>query len=85
MIILDDSSRVKLKEIVGEDGSDYINASHLDVSSEDYHTCLTAHTCYTIKLMVILSSFFQGYNKTQGLHRCSRYIGAQIKHLLVTR
>ena len=27
----DDSSRVKLKEIAGEDGSDYINASHLDV------------------------------------------------------
>ena len=27
----DDSSRVKLKEIAGEDGSDYINVSHLDV------------------------------------------------------
>ena len=31
--ITDDSSRVKLKEISGEDGSDYINASHLDVKS----------------------------------------------------
>ena len=28
--MIDDSSRVKLKEILG-DGSDYINASHLDV------------------------------------------------------
>ena len=28
---LDDSLRVKLKEITGEEGSDYINASHLDV------------------------------------------------------
>ena len=27
----DDFSRVKLKEIPGEEGSDYINASHLDV------------------------------------------------------
>ena len=33
--ITDDSSRVKLREISGEDayGSDYINASHLDVKS----------------------------------------------------
>ena len=29
--ITDDSTRVKLKEIPGQDGSDYINASHLDV------------------------------------------------------
>ena len=28
----DDESRVKLKELPGEEGSDYINASHLDVS-----------------------------------------------------
>ena len=34
MIMPDDSSRVKLKEIAGEDGSDYINASHLDVRKE---------------------------------------------------
>ena len=27
----DDSSRVKLKEIAGEDGSDYINASHINI------------------------------------------------------
>ena len=32
-LMTDDSSRVKLKEISGEDGSDYINASHLDVKS----------------------------------------------------
>ena len=36
--ISDDSSRVKLKVIAGEDGSDYINASHLDVSKA-IHMC----------------------------------------------
>ena len=45
-MISDDSSRVKLKEVVGEDGSDYINASHLDVKS-----CLLVNTgmsCYKL-------------------------------------
>ena len=32
MLCLDDFSRVKLLEIPGEEGSDYINASFLDVS-----------------------------------------------------
>jgi protein tyrosine phosphatase len=39
-MISDDSSRVKLKEITEEDGSDYINASHLDVKKSN-------STCYT--------------------------------------
>ena len=33
VFILDDFSRVKLKEIKGEEGSDYINASFIDVST----------------------------------------------------
>jgi len=31
---IDDLSRVKLREIPGEEGSDYINASYIDVN---YH------------------------------------------------
>lgn len=32
-IFVDDDSRVILSEIDGEEGSDYINANHIDVSS----------------------------------------------------
>ena len=43
-ICLDDFSRVKLKEIPGEEGSDYINASFLDVSCRP--DCVFIPVCY---------------------------------------
>ena len=48
-ICLDDFSRVKLREIPGEEGSDYINASFLDVSHRTiYMYFVTINTlCYS--------------------------------------
>ena len=48
---IDDCSRVKLSEIDGEEGSDYINANHLDVRKDINNT---------LKFIYIYS---QGYNK----------------------
>ena len=57
---------MKLKEIEGVDGSDYINASFLDVSGP-------AITCIVSALLIV------HVYKTQGYRKKRAYIGAQGK------
>ena len=63
-LLSDDASRVKLREISGEDGSDYINASYLDVS----------HTSSVLLCTMTLSNqlFLSGIQEAQSLHWSSR-------------
>ena len=43
---IDDFSRVPLKEILGEEGSDYINASYIDVRYVHGAFCVVSHLIY---------------------------------------
>ena len=64
---IDDFSRVKLREIPGEEGSDYINASFLDVSYKQFMRC-------TITSKITHQNYSSGVWETKGLHCSTRYI-----------
>ena len=62
---VDDFSRVELKEIKGKEGSDYINASFIEVSD------------FNVYLQYCLHSFLPDYPRVQSYSRPKEYIAAQ--------
>ena len=76
--VVDDYNRIKLREIPDIEGSDYINASYMDVSFffVMYSISIKCISCYeklcTVRLQITHIS--EGLQKTSGVHSCSRYV-----------